>query len=125
MGRLTGDLKERVLRFGEMLLRAAAGLPNESRGWVVGKQLIRSGTSIGANVWEADGAISDADFAYKISVARKEASETEYWLELIRRAEMLEPQCSAELLAETKELSAILATMVRKTQEHIRAQREH
>ncbi len=119
MGRLIGDLKERTLQFGTKALAAVAELPNEPRGWVVAKQPGRAATSIGANVWEADGALTDSDFAYKISVARKEASETEYWLELCKRSELLPAGLHAPLAAEAGELAKILATIVRKTQDHI------
>ena len=119
MGRLIGDLKERTLQFGTKALAAVAELPNEPRGWVVAKQLGRAATSVGANVWEADGALTDSDFAYKISVARKEASETEYWLELCKRSELLPARLHSPLAAEANELAKILATIVRKTQDHI------
>ena len=76
MGRLTGDLEERTLCFGVETLAALAKLPNEARGWIIAKQLGKAATSIGANVWEADAALTDSDFAHKISIARKEASET-------------------------------------------------
>ena len=86
MGRIAGDLKERTFRFGTAALAALADLPSQTQGWIVGKQLGRSATSIGANVWEADAAQTDSDFAHKISIARKEASETQYRLELSHRA---------------------------------------
>ena len=120
MGRLVGDLKERTLCFGTSALAAIASLPHEPRGWVVGKQLGKAATSVGANVWEADGALTDSDFAYKISIARKEASETQYWLELIRRTELLPQAVLTPLAEEAEELAKILTTIVRKTQEHIR-----
>ena len=94
-------------------------LPNEPRGWLAAKQLGRAATSVGANVWEADGALKDSDFAPKISIARKEANETLYWLELAGRTELLNSQARATLAAEAEELARILGTIVRKTQEHI------
>jgi len=78
MGRIQGDLTERTLRFGVDILGLLKQLPQDTGGWVVGKQLCRSGTSIGANIREADAALTDADFAHKMSIARKEASEAEY-----------------------------------------------
>jgi len=120
MGRIAGDLKERTLRFATEAMEAIAYLPNETRGWIVGKQPGRAATSIGANVWEADAALTDADFAHKVSVARKEASETEYWLELAARCELLSAPLLKPLQAEADELSKILATIVRKTQAYIR-----
>ena len=119
MGRLTGDLKERSLRFGADVLDAMKELPNEARGWAVGKQLGRAATSIGANVWEADAALTSADFAHKISIARKEGNETQYRLELAGRAELLNAQIRSKLAREAVELTKILGTIARKTQEHI------
>ena len=120
MSRLVGDLKERTLRFGVAVLGAITELPNDSRGWIIAKQLGKAATSIGANVWEADAALTDSDFAHKISIARKEAAETRYWLELTRRAELLPVKTQETLAGEATELVKILGTIVRKTQEHIR-----
>ncbi len=120
MSRLVGDLKERTLRFGVAALGAVAELPNDPRGWVIAKQLGKAATSIGANVWEADVALSDSDCAHDISSARKEASETRYWLELARRAGLFPKKTEATLAGEATELAKILGTIVRKTQERIR-----
>jgi four helix bundle protein len=119
MARLTGDLKERTLTFVAMVLEAVPSLPNDSRGWVIGKQVVRAATSVGANIWEADVAQSDSDFAHKISIARKEASETQYWFALIRRSKLLPQEVWSPLAAEAEELVRILSVVVRKTQEHI------
>ena len=124
MGRITGDLKERTLRFSEVVMSAIAELPNETRGWIVGKQLGRSATSIGANVWESDAALTDSDFAHKISIARKEASETRYWLELVGRLHMLPSEVLGSFISEADELGRVLGAIVRKTQEHVRQPRE-
>ena len=120
MGRQQGDLKERTLRFGVATMEAIARLPNDARGSIVAKQLGRSATGIGANIWEADGALSDADFAHKVSIALKEASETQYWLELSQRLHLWPEANNVDLLPEAVELSKILATIVRRTQEHAR-----
>ena len=117
MGRIVGDLKERTLRFGERVLAIVAALPNETRAWIVGKQLGRSGTSVGANVWEADVALTDSDFANKISIARKEASEAQYWLQLATRSRLITTEEFNELHHEAFELGSVLGTIVRKTQE--------
>lgn len=114
-------MKERTLRFGTQALAAVAELPNKARGWIVAKQLGRAATSMGANVWEADAALTDSDFAHKISIARKEANETQYWLELARRAGLMPVETYTALAEEAAELTKILGTIVRKTQEHIRA----
>ena len=120
MGRIGGDLKSRTLNFGIQVLRVVKEMPNETIGWVVGKQLARSATSIGANVWEADAALTESEFANKISIARKEASETLYWLELASRSELIFGEKIAALQSECHELTLVLGTVVRKTQEHIR-----
>jgi four helix bundle protein len=120
MGRIVGDLKERTLRFGTVALAALADFPSQTQGWIVGKQLGRAATSIGANVWEADAALTDSDFAHKISIARKEASETQYWLELSHGAGLLPDNTYTTLRNEVGELIRILGTIVRKTQEHVR-----
>ncbi|MFH1108933.1 MAG: four helix bundle protein [Planctomycetota bacterium] len=119
MGRLTGDLKERTLRFGVEVLGMVGTFPQRTVGWVVGKQLARCATSIGANVWEANAAFSDPDFAHKISIAHKEGNETQYWLEISRRADLLDSAAYDRLHAEVEELICILATIVRKTRNHI------
>ena len=116
MSRLQGDLKERTLAFGQNVLNLITDLPNDPRGWVISKQLGKAGTSIGANVWEADHALTDADFTHKISLARKESSETEYWLRLIVRAELLPESTCERLINEAVELTRILGTIVARIQ---------
>jgi four helix bundle protein len=119
MSRIYGDLKERTMKFSEAILAAVDYLPDGNKGWVVGRQLVRSGTSIGSNLYEADHAISDADFAHKCSVARREASETMYWLELCRRTAMIPAEKAAGLTQEADEMLRILAAMVKRTQERM------
>ncbi|MDY7108226.1 MAG: four helix bundle protein [Planctomycetota bacterium] len=121
--RIRGDLADRTLSFAVSLLSAIDGLPPGTRGWVVGRQLARSGTSIGANVWEAEEAMTDADFAHKCSIARKEASETRYWLALCEQAGLLTTAVCDPLREEAVEHTKILATIVHKTQDHIARQR--
>jgi four helix bundle protein len=80
----------------------------------VGKQLLRAGTSIGANYREANRAESKDDFIHKIGVAEKEASETGYWLEICADAGIGAPGAINPLLGESVELLAILTTIGRK-----------
>lgn len=108
------------MAFGVLVLKTLPKFPNEQRGWLVARQLGRSATSIGANTWEADAALSDSDFAHKISIARKEANETLYWIELARRAELADIDTLSPLRTEAEELCKILGTIVRKTQEYVR-----
>lgn len=117
MPRIQGDLKERTLQFGVDMLNAVTALPNDVRGWTVGKQLARSSTSIGTNVWEADSAYTDSDFAHRINVARKEANEVLYWLEVSKRAHLLDQSFVGRPVSEAEELQRILGTIVRKTRD--------
>lgn len=120
MSRIRGDLKERTLKFSTKIMQTLTQLPHDQRGWIIGKQLGRSASSIGANIWEADAALTDADFANKMSIGRKEANETLYWLELSNRLEILPSNAYSELTDEATEIAKILGTIVRKTQLHIK-----
>ncbi len=124
MARIQGDLKERTACFAEAIVNVSDDLPNNNKGWVLGRQLIRAGTSIGSNVYEAEHARSDADFAYRCSVARKESSETFYWLDLCRRCGLLEADKANRLAAEADELMRILSAIVKRTEDYLQGQRE-
>ena len=76
-------LEIRTLKFAIQIIKASAKLPNSPEGRVVRNQITKSGTSIGANYREANRARSKADFRNKIKICESEASETQYWLELI------------------------------------------
>jgi four helix bundle protein len=77
------DLRERTYAFGLRIVLLVNKFPNTVGGRELTKQLIRSGTSIGANAEEADGASSRKDFIHKILIAKREATETRYWLRII------------------------------------------
>ena len=113
------QIQERALEYGVRILKFADKLPKTIAGNILAKQLIRSGTSIGANMEEADGAASKADFINKVAIARKEAKETRYWLQLILKAEMINNQNSIKelntLLQEAHELMKILSSIINKT----------
>lgn len=117
MGRIQGDLKQRTFNFALSILNLADLFPHHNKGWVVGKQLVRSGTSIGANVREADQAFSTSDFAFKCSLALKEASETEYWLQLSIQSGLLEREGVQQITEEADQLIRILNSIVKRTQE--------
>ena len=76
-------IKDKTYRFALVVVSPYKKVTEEKREYVLAKQLLRSGTSIGANVTEADAAISKAEFSAKISIAYKEAMETGYWLNLL------------------------------------------
>lgn len=83
--------------------------------YVLSKQLLRSGTSIGANIAEANGAISTADFSAKISIAYKESLETKYWLNLLKDSEYLDEEKTNVLIQDADELSRIMFSILKST----------
>jgi len=76
-------------------------------------QLLRSGTSIGANIEEAEGAQSKSDFIHKVSISYKEARETSYWLRLLKDAELLDEKLSISFLHDINELKKILSSILK------------
>jgi four helix bundle protein len=86
-------------------------LISEKKEYVLSKQLLRSGTSIGANISEAIYAQSNADFASKMAIACKEASESEYWIELLRDANILNIEQAESLLKDCNELISLLVSI--------------
>ncbi len=89
-------------------------MPRSDAGLVIGRQLLRSGTSIGANYREANRGESPDDFAHKVAIAVKEAAETEYWLLLCARSCLAQESAVSALAAEVNELIAILSTILRR-----------
>ena len=87
----------------------------EKKEYVLSKQLLRSGTAIGALIKEGEHAQSKADFLNKMNVALKEANETEYWIELLRDSEYLSPTESKSLLEDIAELIRLLISIVKST----------
>lgn len=102
------NLKERTQAFALRIIRLTRSLPNTPEGWVLGKQVLRSGTSVGANYRSCQRGKSKADFIAKLAVAEEEADETCYWLELIIAAELLPRDRVEPLLAEAREITAVL-----------------
>ncbi len=86
---------------------------SEQRETVLSKQLLRSGTSIGANIREALRGQSKADFAAKMNIALKEANETEYWIDLLHDTDYIDDQLAESLLAEVNELNCLLISIVK------------
>ena len=101
------EFEGRTKRFSLNLISLLKSLPKGYLGDVIGRQLLKSGTSIGANYREAKRAESKADFIHKLAIAEKEASETVYWLELILEAGIGANQEAIRLMQEAKELLAI------------------
>ena len=108
------DLKVRTKQFALRIIRLYTSLPKTTEAQVIGKQVLRSGTSIGAQYREAQRAKSDADFINKVEGSLQELDETGYWLELLKDAGIFSAEKLDPLLKETDELTAILVTIVKK-----------
>lgn len=102
------QLKYRAYRFSIKIVRLASDLPNEKIYWVISGQLLRSVTSIGANIIEAQVASSKRDFIKFFDIALKSANETKYWLGLLRDGANYNKDKVNNLLMETGELASIL-----------------
>ena len=100
-------------------------LSEEKHDCIIGKQLLRSGTSVGANVKEAVRGYTKADFASKISIALKEASETEFWIELLRDTDYITASQADSMLNDCVELIKILTSILKKTKENINKEQQH
>ena len=108
------DLEKRTKTFAVRVIRFVAELPKDKISDITGHQLLKAGTSIGANYREANRAESRNDFIHKIAIVEKEAAETQYWLELISDANIGDPEARRWLLQESTELLAIFTTIKRK-----------
>ena len=101
------EFKERTQQLALRIIRLVQALPETPVGWVIGKQLLRSGTAIGVNYRAACRGKSNADMAGKLAIVEEEADETLYWLELLIKAEIL-PEAKLEaLMNETDEILAM------------------
>lgn len=98
--------------FAVRIVRLYQYLCNEKKEFVLSKQVLRSGTSIGANVKEAIRGQSKVDFIHKMSISLKEASETEYWLELLYETEYITQSQFESMIADCRELLKILTSII-------------
>ena len=108
------DLEKRTKLFALNIIKFVSSLPKSKITDVIGYQLLKAGTSVGANYREANRAESRNDFIHKIGIVEKEASESQYWLELCDDANIGEPEELKSLLGECSELLAIF-TRIGKT----------
>jgi four helix bundle protein len=105
-------LKEKSYLFAIRIVKLSQVLQTEKREFILSKQIIRSGTSIGALIREAEFGQSKVDFIHKMSIALKEANETEYWLCLLKDTGYIELQEFDSIQADAKELIAMLISTV-------------
>ena len=111
------ELERRTKAFARRTIPFVSALPRNKVTDVLGYQLLKSGTSIGANYREANRAESRSDFIHKIAIVEKEAAETQYWLELYEEAGIGDPADRQWLLKESGELLAIFTSVGRTTKE--------
>lgn len=108
------NLLEKTKKFGVSIIKISSKLPKNPAGFTLADQLVRAATSIGANLVEAQEAVSKKDFVYKISFALKEAKETKYWLELIKSSDLLKREDLRPILRENEEIVKILVVTLKK-----------
>ena len=111
------DLGTRTKQYALRAIKVFTALPRKPEAQVLGKQLLRAATSVGAHYREARRAKSDADFISKVEGALQESDEAAYWLELLAESGIFAPKRLAPLLSENNELIAILVTVVKKTKD--------
>jgi four helix bundle protein len=107
-----GDLAERLLDYGARIVELVSALPPTLIGRTIGNQLLRSGTAVGANYEGAQAAESSPDFIHKLQVALKELRESNYWLRLLVKAEVVPGERLGPLVDESNQLRAILSKAV-------------
>lgn len=115
MGDVNNPLSKKSYDFALIIVVIYKELIASKKEFVLSKQLLRCGTSIGANVAEANGAISTADFSAKISIAYKESLEVKYWLSLLKDSEYLEFDTFKIAFEKADELSKIMFSILKTT----------
>ncbi len=114
-----GDLKARCYRFSLDIISLVSTLPQNRSSWVLGDQVLRSGTSIGANLTEASASSSRLEFKKFHEIALKSANETKYWLLLLQDSKIAETNRTTPLLQEVTELANMIAAGVLKLKQKI------
>ena len=107
--------REKSYQFALRIVKLGQYLTEEKREFVLSRQILRSGTSIGANIEQSKQAQSRLDFVHKLSIANKEAFETNYWLRLLRDSEFITSQQAESLLSDCEELQKILVASIKTT----------
>lgn len=108
-------VKDKSFKFAVRIVKLYQYLCSDKKEYVLSKQILRSGTSIGANVEEADGGISKSDFSSKISIAYKEAKETHYWLRLLKETNYLDDKMFNSLIYDCDEICKLLFSILKTT----------
>ena len=112
-------LRKKSLDFAVRIVKFYKFLCEEKREYVISKQILRSGTSIGANIRESKNAQTDPDYLTKMNVALKEADETQYWLEVLLYSEIISESQSNSLNEDLKQIIAMLVATVKTMKDRI------
>ncbi|MCK5494460.1 MAG: four helix bundle protein [Candidatus Omnitrophica bacterium] len=112
------DIVDKSYKFALEIIKLVNLLPKSTSGAVISNQIMKAGTSIGANVEEAQGASSKKDFTNKMTISKKEARETRYWLRLIKDSGILEVVIVENLIKECDEILKILTAIVKTSKEN-------
>lgn len=112
-------VKEKSFAFALRIVRLNRYLQEEKREYVLSKQILRSGTAIGALVREAEQAESKADFVHKLAIALKEANETEYWIDLLHQTELIGEKGFDSIKPDAVELIKLLTSIIKTTRQQL------
>jgi four helix bundle protein len=116
-----GAIQDKSFAFAVRIVNLYKHVREEKKEFVLSKQVLRSGTAIGALVREAEQAESKADFVHKMAIALKEANETEYWLMLLRRTDYLETAAFDSIHQDIVELLKLLTSIINSTKQSMNA----
>ena len=114
------DIRERSFQFGVSIVHFVRNFPRGIAEIAISNQLIRSGTSVGANIEESQNSPTKKDFIHGLTIALKEARETEYWLRIVSETKLNDNSETVALLTEANELVRILTTIIKKTKANAR-----
>jgi four helix bundle protein len=107
------EIKKRTKQIGLEVIKLIDELPDRPSAWVIAKQILRSGTSIGANYRAACRAKSSANFTHKLKIVEEESDETLYWLEMLEESGLVTPKRIAILRKETNEILSIVVSSIK------------
>lgn len=113
-------VKDKSFAFSVRIIRLYQYLCREKKEYVLSKQLLRSGTAVGALIREAEQAESKADFIHKLAIALKEANETDYWIDLLKATDYLEEKAFNSIKSDIVELLKLLISIIKTTKENSR-----
>lgn len=111
-------VKKKSFAFALKVVQVCKVLTEEKREFVMSKQLLRSGTAVGALIREAEQAESKADFIHKMAISLKEANETEYWIELLFQSDYLEEDTYKSIHTDARELLKLLTAIIKSSKQN-------